>query len=302
MSIGARVIRLVFRLIRLRWWVFHGFRHPGRNFRTMDPARFPAGLNIETWLVEGFKLVSIHQPHYTKQHLIFLPGGAYLIEPTIFHQKLFLKLASDCGLSATFIDYPKAPEHTYLTTHRVAQKAYSEVARKFPGSEMVLLGDSAGGGLALALAQVLRDQQIQPCPGKIVLISPWLDLSMSSKEIAHYTARDHMLSLKALTYAAERYSGGEDPRNPLLSPLFGDMSNLGSVLLFFGTEEIFYPDCQSLIASLSNSQGSKVDYVIGEGMVHDWLIFPFKESRKGISKIARFIVENQPSNRVLLGK
>lgn len=115
---------------------------------------------------------------------------------------------------------------------------------------------------------------------------------MSNESIQDYEFKDHLLPVKGLIYAAKLYSGGEDLRNPLLSPLYGDMSNLGVIKLFFGTNEVLYPDCLELTKKISSSQGSSIEYIIGENMMHDWIIFPFKESKKGVSQIAQFLISD----------
>lgn len=290
MSLGSSVIQTVFKLANIKKWVFAEFRNPPRNTSTMDSDRFNCNLDLKSWTVDEFKLLSIDQNHSNNKHLIFLHGGAYIVEATVFHQRFMETLADEYGLSITFIDYPKAPEYTYRTTHEVVLKAYLEIVQNYPGNEFYLVGDSAGGGLAFSFLQVLRDKRITPFPKKTVLISPWLDLSMSNELSREYESKDHLLPTKGLIYAGKRYSGGEDLRNPLLSPLFGDTSNLGAIQLFFGTNEILYPDCLELSKKLSNSPGSSVDCIIGENMMHDWIIFPFKESKKGLRQIAQFFL------------
>ncbi|MGB2964780.1 MAG: alpha/beta hydrolase [Anaerolineales bacterium] len=266
--------------------------NPPRNTGTMDSDKFKNNLDLISWTVDGFKLLSVNPPNSNNKQVIFLHGGAYLLEATAFHQKFMETLAKEYGLTITFIDYPKGPEHTFRTTHDVVLKAYLEILHKNPGNEFYLVGDSAGGGLGLALLQELRDKRITPFPKKTVLVSPWLDLTMSNESIQDYESKDHLLPVKGLIYAAKLYSGGEDLRNPLLSPLYGDMSNLGVIKLFFGTNEVLYPDCLELTKKISSSQGSSIEYIIGENMMHDWIIFPFKESKKGVSQIAQFLISD----------
>jgi len=287
-SIGSNVFQAVFKLINLKQRIYHDFKNPPRNTGAMDGDKFNNKLDIKAWTVDGFNLLSASQKSSNK-HLIFLHGGAYILEATVFHQKFMETLAGQYGLAITFIDYPKAPENTYLTTHDVVLKAYLEIIHKYPGHEFYLLGDSAGGGLALALLQVLRDQRVNPFPKKTVLLSPWLDLTMTNEHIQEYEHKDHLLPVEGLIYAGKVYSGGEDLRNPLLSPLFGDMSNLGAIKLFYGTNEVLYPDCRELSKKISSSQGTSVDYFIGENMMHDWIIFPFKESKEAVRQIAEFL-------------
>ena len=161
MSIGSSVFQAIFKLLNLKERVFREFQNPPRNTGTMDGDKFNRNLDIENWSVAGFKLVSANVNNSNK-HVIYLHGGAYIIEATTFHQRFIETLADQYELAITFIDYPKAPENTYRTTHDVVLKAYAEVAAKYPGNEFYLMGDSAGGGLALALLQVLRDQRVKP--------------------------------------------------------------------------------------------------------------------------------------------
>jgi acetyl esterase/lipase len=256
----------------------------------MERRKFNPKLKVDSWDMDGFNILTIHPTNMTGKHVIFFHGGAYVLEAISFHRKLMEKLAIAYGLTVSFIDYPKAPEYTYLTTVDVVNKAYLEIVSRYPKDDFYLMGDSAGGGLALVLLQILRDKGITPFPKKTVLISPWLDLSMSNPDIPEYESLESLLPVKGLIYTGKMYAGGEDLRNPLLSPIYGDLSDLGKILLIFGTNEILYPDCMALVEKLSRSQGSTIEIILGENMMHNWIIFPFPESRDGIIRIAQFIL------------
>jgi acetyl esterase/lipase len=275
----------------MRKMIFYFFKNPPRNTGSMNRDKFRTHINANSWEVDGFKLISINQTN-TNKHLIFLPGGAYILEATDFHRKFMERLAGEYGLGITFIDYPKAPEHTFQTTINVITNAYRKIVEEYPGNDFYILGDSAGGGLGLVLLQILRDQEVTPYPKKTILISPWLDLSMSNPEIKHFETKDCLLPVEGLVYAAKAYAGGEDLRHPLLSPIYGDLTNLGPILLFCGTNEVLYPDCQALVDMVSNAEGSAIDFQIGYNMMHDWIIFPFLESKEGINQIAQFMLSD----------
>ena len=292
MSIVSNLIQGVLKRTNAKKFVYHAFKNPPRNTGAMDRDKFSRKADLLPWIVEGFELLSINQTSPKGKHLIFFPGGAYVLEANPFHRRFMEKLASDYGLAVTFMDYPKSPENTYRTTLDVVTKSYHEIVKRFPGNDFFIMGDSAGGGLGLALLQVLRDQGITPFPKKTVLISPWLDLSLSNKEIPEYESRDCLLSVEGLIYTGKYYSGGEDLKNPLLSPIYGDLGSLGDILLIFGSNEVFYPDCVDLAEKISVSPGSTIETIIGENMMHDWIIFPFKESKIGIDQIAQFILSN----------
>jgi len=289
MSIEAKLVQSVLKIFRVKRWLYRDFLKPGRQTGTLTIDKFSSDLEIKNLQVDGFNLVTVNQPVADAKHVVFLPGGAYIKEANPFHRQLIEKLALENDLAITCIDYPKAPEYNYQTTHQVVLKAYLEIVQRNPSSQIILLGDSAGGGLALSLLQTLRDSRIRPFPEKTILISPWLDLSMSHPRIQEYETRDHLLPLNGLRYAAKVYSGGEDLKNPLLSPLYGEMVELGKILLMFASEELFYPDCQKLTEKLVNAKGTTVDTVVGEGMFHDWVIFPTKNSRQDFTKLVDFI-------------
>lgn len=166
----------------------------------------------------------------------------------------------------TFIDYPLAPEHTYEKTHEIVMKAYREITIKNYGDEFYLFGDSAGGGLALAVLQILRDEKIIPFPKKTVLMSPWVDLTMSNPKIGEAAERDPLLTMDCLYHAAERYIGNGDAKNAVLSPIFGRMDNLGKIFLLTGTHEILNPDCRKLKTKLMAAYGTELEFYEGEKM------------------------------------
>jgi len=290
MSRAARITLTILKLVRARELVYRSFKNPPRGTGSLDLKKFKKSLQPEAWTVDSFRIITLLGDNPAWKHVIFLPGGAYILEATPFHRQLAAKLAGTYGLSVSLVDYPKSPEHTYRTTHDVLLKTYLQLRERYPDQEFCLLGDSAGGGLALAFLQVLRDQNITPRPGKTVLLSPWLDLTLSHPETPGYRERDQVLSLAGLQYAAGLYAGGEDPRHPLLSPLFGDLHDLGEVKLVFGSEEIFYPDCLALVDKIQGTAGTEMNWKVGEGLIHDWPIFPFPESRPMLDEIARFLL------------
>jgi acetyl esterase/lipase len=107
------------------------------------------------------------------------------------------------------------------------------------------MGDSSGGGICLALAQRLREENL-PQPRRIVLLAPWLDASLSNPEIAALDNIDPFLDEDGLKYAGSVYARDVDPKNYLVSPLYGSLRGLARVTLFIGTCDILFPDCRKL--------------------------------------------------------
>jgi acetyl esterase/lipase len=286
----TNLIHSILHIFQAKKIIIKQFKSPARNTGSMNPEKFNSSLLVENLNVNGFSVLTIttKKSNQLKKHVVFLHGGAYLLEASSFHRKIIETFVAEFGLTVSFIDYPKAPENNFRTTHKIVLEAYLEIVKKNSSDNFFLFGDSAGGGLALAFLQVLREQCIAPFPTKTVLVSPWLDLSMSNKLVNEFEKKDALLSIEGLRYAATVYSNGEDLRNPLLSPLFGNLSNLGEIKLLFGTHEIFHPDCMELVKQVNKATNTHIDVMIGENMMHDWIIFPVPEAKKTIHHIAQF--------------
>jgi acetyl esterase/lipase len=243
----------------------------------------------ESWDVGGFKAYTLTKESLHKKHLFFLPGGAYLTQPNGFHWLFINNLAKETQFSATMVDYPKAPEHDFRKTHQIITEIFQMLSDHYHNQEFVFIGDSAGGGLALSFLQTLRDSKQTPLPSNTILISPWLDISLANPLISHYHKRDDLLSREVLLQAGISYSRGEDPHLPMLSPIYGDLSHLGNILLLVASEEILFPDCIDLAEKIKGVEGSSIELKIGEGMFHDWVIFPFPEAIQAQTQIIKFI-------------
>jgi acetyl esterase/lipase len=194
----------------------------------------------------------------------------------------------------SYIDYPLAPENTYHTTHEMVDQSYKLLIDKYPDDNFILMGDSAGGGLALAFAQKLINDKTTKYPVKCVLFSPWIDLSMTNPLIKQQEIKDIILPLKGLMYAAQKYAGNEDLYNYLLSPINGDFNGLPTTLILYGSEELFCPDIESLKEKIKNI-GNFI-FRRFEGMQHDWVILPIPEADDAIKTAIDFILENSESN------
>lgn len=224
----------------------------------------------------------------TRTHVLFFHGGAYLFEASAGHWQLAEKIVQQAHCRMSLIDYPLAPEHTYRDTFAMVEGAYDLLNQQYPEDEFVLMGDSAGGGLALALSQKLAAEKHPRLPVANVLLSPWLDLTMSHPGIEQQVKKDHILTVKMLRIAGEKYAGGDQPDHYLLSPINGKLHGLPRTLVFYGTEELFYADCTKL-KSLAEAAGA--DFVFQEyaGMQHDWAIFPIPERDRVVKAICDFL-------------
>ena len=151
------------------------------------------------------------------------------------------------------------------------------------------MGDSAGGGFALALAQKSKVDDIQQ-PRKIILLSPWLDISLGNPQIEEVDPFDPFLGVPGLRKAGAAYAGNSDPANFLLSPIYGPLQGLAQISLFIGSRDILVADARKLYR-LATQQGTSINYREYESMLHVWMLLNFPESKKAQREIMDLIMQ-----------
>jgi pimeloyl-ACP methyl ester carboxylesterase len=167
--------------------------------------------------------------------------------------------------------------------HRLAPRvlkgeiaAYAEALKE--GNPIYLIGDSAGGGLALAFAEYLRDNGTQ-LPQKLFLLSPWVDVTMSDPAIAEYEQKDLMLNSYGLIELGKLWAGELDTKDPSVSPLYGEMKSLPPTMIFTGTDEVMVPDNTTLYHKMREA-GVDCSLIFGEGL---WHVFVQDEIPEAVS-------------------
>ena len=203
--------------------------------------------------------------------VLYLHGGGYALGSAGTHGELIARIARASGLPVLAVDYRLAPEHPYPAAGQDARTAWQwlTTTRRLLPSRLGIAGDSAGGGLALALLLALRDDQ-QPLPRAAALMSPWTDLTLSGASMTEQAGEDPVLSAGLLTHLAQDYLAGQDPTLPGASPLYGDLTGLPPLLIQVGTAEILLSDSERL-ADRAREHGVEVTVQIEDGAPH---IFP----------------------------
>ena len=199
--------------------------------------------------------------------VIYLHGGAYCFGILDSHIEFCDKLAQRMNAKVYMPLYPILLKNTCLDAFRFLQGVYAEVLRE--GKPVVLMGDSSGGGLALAFAESLRNNGA-PMPERLVLLSPWIDVTMTNPAIPSLEEGDFILSAYGLAGLGKLWAGETDVRDSRVSPLYGSMAGLPPTLIFCGTDELLRPDI-TLLHEKMKAAGTKCRLVIGEGL---WHIFP----------------------------
>ncbi|MBN2776460.1 MAG: alpha/beta hydrolase [Bacteroidales bacterium] len=256
-----------------------------------DLKKFDKDLFVTEHFLNGFKALTISTQTPTNIHVIYFHGGAYIQEATKAHRLLIEDICSRGNCKVTFILYPLAPENNAQTAHEIINKFYQLLLKEFPEDKFILMGDSAGGGLALAFLQSLVESNNEIIPQKTILLSPWLDIEMRNPDIDKYVTKDVILNKERLIQCGKIYAEDLPANSPLVSPINGNLDSLGSIKIFVSTHELFYPDCAKLHELISKSNGSKSEIKIYEGMVHDWILLPIDESDRSVKEIVGFIIE-----------
>jgi len=213
--------------------------------------------------------------------VVYLPGGGYVNPPSIFHWWFIARLVKTLRLACTVPLYPLAPEHGCDTGIGFAGEAYRRVVGEHGAQNLLVMGDSAGGGLALAMLQ-----QTKIMPAGLVLNAPWLDASVSDPSQPEIERTDWLLNRFTLRTWGTWWAGSRDLRDPLVSPLFGDLSHLPQTLLFCGSADILVADARRLTAAAPG----KVRYIEQQGLMHVYPLMPFlPEARRAWTELERFV-------------
>jgi monoterpene epsilon-lactone hydrolase len=215
--------------------------------------------------------------------LIYLHGGAFVLDLLAVQWTLVDGLMRRVGAEVIAPIYPLAPEHGWEEGLGAVERLYLDVAAEVGASNVVIFGDSAGGGLALSLAQRLRDNGA-PAPAALVLFSPWLDVSVTGADQPDIERRDPALSIGFLREAGELWAKDIPVSDPRVSPLFGDQSGLPPTIVFSGTRDVLDSDALRLAHA-----NSSVEHQHYPEMIHVWPSAPTPEGRRALDEAAAFI-------------
>jgi len=222
--------------------------------------------------------------------VLYLHGGGYVSGGPAHYRHFTWRIADALAASVWVLTYRLAPEHPFPAALDDAVRAYAFLAGgASEAKELVVMGDSAGGGLTLALLLKLRDAG-SPLPRAAVALSPWTDLALTGASLAENAVADPMLNATHVPEIAQLYLGGADPRTPYASPLYGDVTGLPPVLIQVGSDEILRDDAVRMAASLvRGNPRSRLE--VWPRMPHCWHLFApvLPEARQAIGNIASFI-------------
>jgi epsilon-lactone hydrolase len=201
--------------------------------------------------------------------VLFFHGGGYCSGSIASHRGMVTEAGRAAGARTLAVGYRLAPEHPFPAAIEDARAAYHFLLDQgIAPSKIAIGGDSAGGGLALALMTTLRDAG-QPLPGCAWLVSPWVDLQMTGASLADKANVDPLISKSYLEELASAYLAGRDPADPLVSPLHADLAGLPPLLVQVGSAETLLDDALR-IARRAGAADVRIDLEIWPHMIHAW--------------------------------
>jgi len=222
--------------------------------------------------------------------IYYLHGGGYVIGSVNTHKVLAYDLSKASGARVLSMDYRLAPEHPFPAGLEDAVAGYQWLLESGVKPEHVAIaGDSAGGGLTVATLLALRDRGIA-LPAAAVCFSPWVDLLGEGESMTSRAEVDPMVQKEALLWYTDLYMAGGDPKDPLASPLYADLSGLPPTLIQVGDAETLLDDSTRLEAKMK-ATGVSVELEVWDRMIHVWQLFApiLSEGREAVAKAGAFI-------------
>ena len=294
-SIQSKLVKFILTIIKFnKIWKLTG-EELQKNIRKRQSAENPEPPKI---MKKRFNIVKDEFNGYSyyvmkplgkanEKHIFFLHGGGYVYEINELHWGFLAKLSRALSCTITIPIYPLLPNHDGKEIFDMLVPMYEKLISEINPKNIVIMGDSAGGGLSLALAEFLKEKQL-PQPGDLILISPTLDMSFTNSQIHKVEKLDPILALPSLIQIGKWYWEKEGSKYYLASPIYGDFNGLGKISLFTGTHDILYPDAKRF-KELAEEKGIEINYYEYPSMIHIWPLLIFPESKKAREQIIEII-------------
>lgn len=250
----------------------------------------PWGVDLSKVDIDGITAEYLEPNDANKKRVIlYLHGGGFVIGSPHSHRGLAGKIAKLTMMNCLLIDYRKAPEHQFPCALDDSYEAYLYLLDQgFKAKDIVLIGDSAGGGLVASLQLKLKLEK-QPLPRASILLSPYVNLANDSDSRDHNAKNDRFLDVFEMRRWAKLYAGEHDLYDPLISPIYGDFKGLPPMLIQCSESEVLYDDGKGLYEK-TKKVGVEVEIQTWKGLIHWWHMFGgMPEAKEAIEKIVEFV-------------
>jgi len=248
---------------------------------------------IEWAEIEGAKVAWVDPLIDTERTIIYLHGGGFVFGMSAIHVAYAERLAKICKAKVLLIDYSLSPEAEFPIALNEVQLVWKKlISDGLDPAKAVIMGDSSGASLAISSALIFRDDKL-PQPSCMVLFSPSVDATFSSKSYITNSDKDIILNIYIMDFFVSSYAGDNDKTDPLISPLFADLHNLPPFLLQVGSDEVLLSECKSFVKRAKKSK-VKVALIVGKGMWHNWHLSAnyMPESAESLKAVADYIAAN----------
>jgi len=251
--------------------------------------RLPKQIKTESFTEIGTPSEWITPPNAGTGIILYLHGGAYALGSVNSHRELIARLALATNCKVLAINYRLAPENPFPAALGDSIRAYSWLlASGSKASQICIAGDSAGGGLAIATLLALQEQGML-LPAGVFCFSPWLDLTLSGDSVIKNMHLDPILSAEILEKYVNYYVGNHSANDPLISPLFGDLSGLPPIHIQSGRNEILLDDSFRFYEGAVKA-GVDVTLKIWDDMFHVFQLFSFfPETKESLMLVSEFV-------------
>lgn len=264
---------------------------PIRNTGHFERKNFEKKYIIDENKTEDGKVLTLTKDNNYKAHIIYLHGGSFTDEALIVHRIFIERILDKYETKVSFVDYPLTPECDYVKIQKFTLDAINNLMNKYNDDEFYFIGDSAGGGLAVSMLQQLSKCGINI--KKSILLSPWIDVSMTNPKIKDQIKKDFTLNLDSIITCGKNYAGELSTTSGIVSPIYGDLKNLGSLLIYVSNNELLYPDIIKFYELVNQNSGSVANIIIGNNLCHDYPLLIIKETKGIIREMMTFLLNNK---------
>lgn len=257
------------------------------------PSRLKMDVEYRSSSEHNMQVIYFNEEAFDGTVLIYIPGGGYVNNPLNFHWKIINTLSSKTDTMVIMPVYPKLPNYNCEESYEAMTEFYLDIASREGVERIIFAGDSSGGGMSLALAQLIRDEYPKVLqPSDLLLIAPWMDVSMENEAIADYEPVDPMLEIYGAKDLGKMWAGERGVHDPLASPIYGTFENLGKITMFIGTRDMLCADILKF-SEMLKEQGIEHTLIVEEGLNHPYPLFPIPEAKD--AQQVMFDVINRPS-------
>ena len=295
-SLKSRLVALILRLTRkkafasaegLNTWI-------ARSRKVEDhrpPARIAARIDVTRRVFAGETVYEARpRGRPGRRRIVYLHGGAFCFQLTPYHWDIIAEMTERLDARITVPIYPLAPEHRFDEIFGFGMKLYRDVIGKAAPGELIFMGDSAGANMAVVLTMIAAKEGL-PAPGRHVLISPGLDMTLQNPETLEMESVDPWLGVPGGLEAIRLYAEGMDRADWRISPIMGDLSVLPPMLILAGARDMLTPDTVRFARKAAEA-GVEVELVVEPDMIHVWPLIDMPEARVARDRIVEYLAED----------